>query len=314
MNLQVRNLNMIPVVILGCSITRILATATPSLAVPTMPSRISFRDEWILSIAAPNIKALNESEGCHLDEAICLMNYLNGQIEVEAAAISITAYVSNDFAPRNLAMCCLWNLFADVLVHFEEDRDKVIELLLSIQKLPPTDICWWKLPGFSRSWEVYRKMYQVPLNGVENSNEDPSQAQTRHANNVATMTAEAKMFVQGVYGITNLWAFRTINLVCEGDSLDVVMPSIHAWLQIAGPKLAETLLPEQVKSYERAIRGRPDKRYLMSATLYEHWYHWQKTLLQASYDDEHLSQETLWLAAECYGIMKAQKITMPEPK
>ncbi|KAF4994269.1 hypothetical protein FGRMN_5907 [Fusarium graminum] len=279
-----------------------------------MPSRVSFTDEWLLSIVAPTTKALKQGEGCHLDEAFCLMDYLNGRIDVGAAARSITVYVSSSSAPRNLAMCCLWNLFADVLVHLEEDRDKVIELLLSIQKLPPTDICWWKLPRFSNSWDVYREMYQVPLNGVDSSNEDSSQAQTRYANSVATMTAEAKMFVQGVYGITNLGAYRTINLVCEGDSLDVVMPSIHAWLQIAGSKLAESLQPEEVKWYERAIRGRPDKRYLMSATLYEHWHHWQKTLLQASYDEKHLSQDTLRLAAECYEIMKAQNITMPESK
>jgi hypothetical protein len=120
------------------------------------------RDEFIIDSAASTIQALENHRGCHLDAAVSLMHFLHGNISVEAAARSITNYVSSDPVQAKEDFCAdalsrLWKLLLHSLVYLMDDRDKIVDLLLCIQTLPSADhICWWKLPKLALEWAAMR--------------------------------------------------------------------------------------------------------------------------------------------------------------
>ncbi|CVK91310.1 uncharacterized protein FMAN_09453 [Fusarium mangiferae] len=240
-------------------------------------------------------------------------------MSAESAARAITAGFSHqrreDVRRRNE----LWELLASTLLRFEDDCDMVVDLLVAIQSLPSTSSTpWWvtdlqpsdslcELPSFASIWQSCYESLRCKCHDGEDESFSTDRNYYRRAG-----TAEAKMYLSGIPGITEFWAYRTINLVCvQNEDFEFIVHEIHGWLQTAGPKLAETLDSNQIKSFERAVRGRRDKRYEISVTMFEHWQHWKKSFLEVSFDENFLSSEGRGLARECHDIMKAQNIKLP---
>ncbi|KAJ4009619.1 hypothetical protein NW752_009207 [Fusarium irregulare] len=258
---------------------------------------MSPRDEWIMSRVAPTTRDLGPILSCHLDEAIVLSAYLNGEITPEAAAQEITK-------PSVVHSRCyqLMNLFVYALRKLDQDTDMILGLLLAIQNLPSTEsLYWWKLPGFGKLWQVH---YNVSSN---RNSKDPAFFKT-------TGILEAKMYLLDLYPVDESWVHRVLNLIClEKPNLEEVIYEIHAWLDIAGTKISERMQPAQIKSFERCVRGRRDKTYEIQVTLYEHWEHWKKRFLQVSYDEEYLSAGSREMSRNCYEIMKGLVVSPPNP-
>ncbi|RGP61339.1 atg16-protein [Fusarium longipes] len=262
------------------------------------------RDEWILSRAASTLEEMKLSNGyakCHLDEAIVLCNYLNGEMNAKSAARAITATVCSPLGLRSTTLDELrrvMSLISETLMRYGQDCDKILDLLVAMQDLPPArHLCWWKLPAFGRVWQ---RCYLV------------------HRDRQCTAfykkagTLEANMYLRELYPVDVDWVCKTINVVClELSDLGVVIYEIHAMLEIAGSKLVENLQPGQVKAYTRAMRGRSDKTYMIEVTLYEHWEHWKKRFLQISYDEEFLQPEARLMAGKCHEIMRGHRIRQP---
>jgi hypothetical protein len=264
------------------------------------------RDEWIIDIIAPELEQLEDSSThLHLDEAIAFSNYLNGELTAESAAQAMTVMLRPaGLEPSEYKTGAVFRIMghiATALMLFDDDSDRILDLLVAIQNLPPLpDILWWKLPGFDRLWQhcyiSYRDMY----------NDAPFFKKAG--------TLEANMYLKDLYPVDDDWAYRAISLIClEGEDLELIIYEIHAWLDVAGSRLAENLQPTQVKSFERAVRGRREKTYYIEATMYEHWAHWKKRFLQVSYDEDFLSPEFRLMARKCHEIMKGLVVEQPDP-
>ncbi|CCT70474.1 uncharacterized protein FFB20_12591 [Fusarium fujikuroi] len=240
-------------------------------------------------------------------------------MSAESAARAITAGLSHqhpgDVRRRNE----LWQLLALTLLHFDDDCDMIVDLLVAIQSLPSRNSRpWWvtdpqpsnslcELPAFHNMWQSCYESLRCDC--YERSGEGFS-ADKKYYRRAGMV--EAKMYLRGIPGITEFWAYNTINLVCvQNEDLEFVIHEIYGWLQTAGSKLAETLDSNQIKYFERGVRGRRDKRYDISATMFEHWQHWKKSFLEVSFDENFLSSEGRGLARECHDIMKAQNIKLP---
>ncbi|KAF5242194.1 hypothetical protein FANTH_8826 [Fusarium anthophilum] len=326
--------------------THLDLSADPKMLTPGLG--VSIRDRWILSRVTPNpilkdeardlIQAQNFPYGCqlyfkrtrHLDQGLVLCNYLNKTISAESAARAITADFSircpeEDGRLRVRLRNEVWELLASTLLRFEDDCDMIVDLLAAIQSLPSMDSTpWWvaypqpsdslcELPGFHIVFQSCYQALRCECGGCDDQHFLTDKKYYRRAG-----IAEAKMYVRGIPGITEFWAYKTINLICRLDKhreldehLEFFIHEIHGWLQTAGPKLAETLDSNQVKSFVRAVRGRRDKSYESSVTMFEHWQHWKKSFLEVSFDEDFLSSEGRELARECHDIMKAQNIKLP---
>ncbi|KAF4954502.1 hypothetical protein FSARC_12115 [Fusarium sarcochroum] len=273
---------------------------------------MDFRQEWIISEVAPTIEDLNNGRGCHLDEAITLINYLEETISAQSAAKAITSAVLHEADPPG-ELYRVWRLLGHACEILDDQLEKLMNLLAAIQRLGPSDqIDWSHLQGFKNVWnDLYGTLYEINLNSNEKRMFKNQEENFRNFFRTVG-TAEAEMFVRNIGGFTELWGYEILNLICSGRfGLEVYISHVHAWLEIAGPKLAATFQPGQVKCFTRAVRGRPDKKYEMEVTMAEHWEHWKKTLLQVSHDEDFLSAEARQLAAECYDMMKSQAIKMP---
>jgi len=128
------------------------------------------------------------------------------------------------------------------------------------------------------------------------------------------------MYLLDLYPINERWVHRVLNLICLEKAvflrrfdLEEVIYEIHAWLDVAGKKIAEKLQSGQVKSFERCVRGRGDKTYEIQVTMYEHWEHWKKRFLQVSYDEGYLSAGSREMSRKCYEIMKGLVVGPPDP-
>lgn len=318
---------------------------------------VSCRDEWIVSRIRPNLdrqgdarcavqalvfRSLNSKEQVlkkdsrrienlssecqihlrsthELDESLALCNYLNKTMSAESAARAITAGLSHQLPGDVRRRNELWVLLALTLLHFDDDCDMIVDLLVAIQSLPSRNSRpWWvtdsqpsdslcELPSFHNMWQ---SCYESLRCDCHERNGEGFSADKKYYRRAGIV--EAKMYLRGIPGITDFWAYNTINLVCvQNEDLEFVIHEIHGWLQTAGPKLAETLDSNQIKSFERGVRGRRDKRYEISATMFEHWQHWKKAFLEVSFDENFLSSEGRGLARECHDIMKAQNIKLP---
>jgi hypothetical protein len=265
----------------------------------------------------------NVTSTYRLDESLALLNYLNKTMSVESAARAVTAgcpdiYPEGSSPDGARRICEVWALLAAVLLRFEDDCDMVVDLLVAIQTLPSISSSpWWvdaenrrslcQLPYFDNVWQNCYESLRCNCHGGKDGGFGYDEKYYRRAG-----TVEAKMYLRGIPGITEFWAYKTINLVCaQSEDLQFVIHEIHGWLQTAGPNLAQTLDSSQIKSFERAVRGRRDKRYEISATMFEHWQHWKKSFLEVSFDEHHLSSGGRELARECHDIMKAQNIRLP---
>ncbi|KAH7265505.1 uncharacterized protein BKA55DRAFT_252487 [Fusarium redolens] len=292
---------------------------------------ISFRDGWIFSRVAPNLDRRFDRRGSyHLDEIVALCNYLNKTMSAESAARAITAdcldrYSEGDTAGALMRRNNLWRLLASTLLRFEDDCDMIVDLLVAIQSLPTMDSRpWWvtdprpseslcELPEFHRCWQFCYERNRCKCHDKFHDHRDTDDDFPHDRKYYKRAgTAEAKMYLRGIPGITEFWAYKTINLVCLWNhDLEFFIYEIHAWLQTAGPKLAEALDSNQIKCFERGVRGRPDKKYDISVTMFEHWHHWKKSFLEVSFDEDFLSRDARELARECHDIMKVQNIKLP---
>ncbi|KAF5722428.1 hypothetical protein FMUND_2940 [Fusarium mundagurra] len=302
---------------------------------------VSFREGWVLSRIQPNLDSengalqptqisdrmtsceINATRTYRLDESLALFNYLNKTMSVESAARAVTAGCPDtypeDFSQDGARRIReVWGLLAAVLLRFEDDCDMIVDLLVAIQTLPSINSSpWWvdaedkrslcQLPYFDNVWQNCYESLRCDCHSGKDGGFSDDEKFYRRAG-----TTEAKMYLRGIPGITEFWAYKTINLICvQYDGSQFVLHEIHGWLQTAGPRLAETLDSNKIKSFERAVRGRPNKRYEISATMFEHWQHWKKSFLEVSFDEQLLSSEGRGLARECHDIMKAQNIKLP---
>ncbi|RFN49474.1 hypothetical protein FIE12Z_6263 [Fusarium flagelliforme] len=233
------------------------------------------RDEWIMSQTAPTLDGLKSNKQCHLDEAIVFIAYLKGEINPETAAQEITRPSTNSsYSAR------LMNFFVNALNKLDEDTDRILALLVAIQNLPSTTHhYWYKLPGFGRIWQLRYRTYSI-------NNPKDLAFFTRMG------TLEAKMYLLDLHPIDHWWVYRVMNLIClERPDLEEVIYEVHAWLEVAGTKIAERIQPGQIKSFERCVRGRRDKTYEIQVTMYEHWEHWKKRFLQILFlQPSHIAQ------------------------
>ncbi|KAF4435887.1 hypothetical protein F53441_13395 [Fusarium austroafricanum] len=269
---------------------------------------MSFRDSWILSKAVADTYWIQGHSYCSLDEAMTLANYLNKEMKVETAARSIAAKF---LTPMTIVgtPTSVWKLLADTLMHFfDESCEMILELLLQMQKLSERMLPWSELPGFAYEWQRYYEHCRFTRQD-DMTEEEWVQYRKQFYRNAGTF--EARMLVLGIPGIDEHWAYRTINLISSREQdIDYIIYEIHAWLQVAGAKLAELLDPNQVKSFERRVRGRLVRHYELQVTMFEHWQHWKKEFLQSSYEEE-LSPDARELARDCHEMMKAQHIRLP---
>lgn len=270
---------------------------------------LSARDEWIISRAAPTLEDLKHtSQKCHLDEAITLCNYLNGEVDAEYAARAFTTIVElqNNRIPDPTVRPILqglrriMRLLTETLMYFDQDCELIMDLLVAIQSVPPTPkLHWWRLPSFSKLWQDCYIIFR---------NRDPCSIDFYKK----AGSLEAKMYLYDLYPVDSDWAYRAINLIClEQPDLECTIHEILPWLDIAGSKLAENLQPCQNKAFERAMRGRRDKTYMIEVTMYEHWEHWKKRFVQIRHDDEFLSSEARAISGKCYEIMRKYTIEPP---
>ncbi|KAG8671012.1 hypothetical protein FPOAC2_04320 [Fusarium poae] len=267
---------------------------------------MSSRDEWIISQAAPSLQDLsNMSVKCHLDDAITICRYLNREMNAESAARLITTMArreaTGDPDARPVVVVRIMRLIAECLIHFDQEREMILDLLIAIQDLPSDGrYHWWKLPSFEAQWTrcFFEKLENVDATDV--------------AFFKTTGYLEATMYLRGIFSITEDWGCRALNTVCmEQKEFEGLVHESYQWLKIAGPKLIENLQSAQVKSFNRAVRGRSDKIYMMEVTMYEHWEHWKKRFLQVSHDEDFLSPEARQVAKECHEIMKGLVMKQP---
>ncbi|KPM41452.1 hypothetical protein AK830_g5052 [Neonectria ditissima] len=265
------------------------------------------RDEWILSQVAPTKEELHAGDGCHLDEAICLIDYLNNNITAQEAATTITKPVLIEASPRD-ELYRLMALLCEAPVELAADRDKLFDLLSAIQALPPEEgIDWVDLPGFGNMWS---DLFRAGLNGT-NAWEGEPLSQDRKAelrqHFEALATVEAELYMRGLGGVSDVWGYEIISQVCSGrPGLDVFITGVHAWLKVAGSKLIAEMKPEDIKAFSRARRGNIVRKHVVVDTVASHWEHWRSALIELSKDEEYLSAESRTLAIECHDLMNRE--------
>ena len=269
---------------------------------------MSTRAEWIESHVALTKESLAAGDGCHPDEAKALGDYLDNKSNAQDTAKAITAPIlQEDDPPAELYR--LMGLLCEALVDLKSDCDKLLDLLATIQSLPPTSgINWSRLPSFGNMWS---DMYRLYLHGScdwEKAGESlPVEKRVElYQHYEAVATVEANMYIRGLGGVTADWGYRTLNVVCSGrPGLDVFLRAVHAWLETAGTKLWQDLRAEQVTSWSKpALGGRPGQQKNVQGTMIEHWDSWRSSLFQISNEKDFMSAETRELAAECHKLMR----------
>ncbi|KAI8721709.1 hypothetical protein NCS52_00313100 [Fusarium sp. LHS14.1] len=199
---------------------------------------MSTREEWILSQAAPTKEELYAGDGCHLDEAICLIDYLNGNITAQEAATAITKPVLQEDDPQE-QLYRLMALLCEAPIELSADRDKLYDLLFAIQALPPeAGINWVDLPGFASMWCDLLRLGFDGTDTWEGESLSPDRKAELRQHFEAVGTVEAELYMRDLGGVSDIWAYEIINQGCSGrPGLDIVITGIHAWLKVAGSKL-----------------------------------------------------------------------------
>ncbi|KAL6692591.1 hypothetical protein J3F84DRAFT_396904 [Trichoderma pleuroticola] len=244
--------------------------------------------EW-LKLHIIQIRQLQQSDGYHEDEDvfIYLGDYLDGNLTANETAVLIAAPVLDDYnQPTKLYR--LMGLLCEALVELSDEREKLLNLLESIQELPPGAINWAALPGLRRE--------PIP--------EDKQAKVRQHYTSIGTV--EANLYVRGLGGVTENWGYELLNLAClRRPGLEVVVGEIHAWLTVAGTNLLKDLNPDEVRNWSRPLLGgQPGQQHVVQGTMAQHWETWRYTLLQVSEEQPLLSAEARKLARECYLLMQ----------
>ncbi|KAF3075810.1 hypothetical protein CFAM422_002161 [Trichoderma lentiforme] len=264
--------------------------------------------EW-LKLHIIQIRQVQQSDGYHEDEDvfIYLGDYLDGNLTSNETAVLIAAPVLDDPNPPT-KLYRLMGLLCEALVELSDEREKLLDLLESIQELPPGAINWAVLPGLRNMWSDLYRPHMRGLNGWEIIGEpipEDKQAKVRqHYTSIGTV--EAKLYVRGLGGVTENWGYELLNLAClRRPGLEVVVGEIHAWLTVAGTKLLKDLNPEEVRNWSRPVLGgQPGQQHAVQGTMAQHWETWRRTLLQVSEEQDLLSAEARKLARECHLLMQ----------
>lgn len=263
------------------------------------------REEWILSQVAPTKEELYAGDGCHLDEAICLIDYLNNNITAQEAATAITKPVRQEDDPQD-QLYRLMALLCEAPVELAADRDKLYDLLFAIQALPlEAGINWVDLPGFASMWT---DLLRLGVYGTDTRKEESLSGDRKtelRQRFKAVGTVEAELYLRNLGGVSDVWAYETINQVCSWHpGLDIVITGIHAWLKVAGSKLMADMKPEHIQTFSRGCRGKWARKHVVVDTMAGFWDRWRSTFMQLSKDEEYLSAESRRLAAECHDLMQ----------
>lgn len=257
---------------------------------------MSRRVQWINEQVAPTLEAMRIGDGCHKDEGKSLNGYLEGSLTPSEAAVAITGPVLQDPNPPQV-LYRLMGLLCGAMVNLSDDLEKLIDLIASIQQLPPTaQVKWCELPGFHSMWADLYRLHFHGLSGWERLEapiRNASEAGVREENSAAA-AAEARMYVRGIGGIPPDWGYKTISLICwERPRLESHIIAMHCWLVLGGTKLKQDLKPNEWKRYQG-----------VEATMAEHWGKWKRSLLEASKKEASLSEEVRDLAFECSRLME----------
>ncbi|KAK2612026.1 hypothetical protein QQS21_001991 [Conoideocrella luteorostrata] len=253
------------------------------------------RADWLRAKVAPTRDALVAGDGCHADEAEALNKYLDGGSSAHEAANAFTKPVLEEGEPsdslyRPMALLC------EALVELENDRDKLLDLLATMEKLPSAaGIDWSELPGFGNMWSDLYRLYTHGPDHWETSYASLSEERVvelrQHYR--ATAAVEAEMYLRGLDGITAHWGYETLNLICTRRAgLEVLISSMHVWLTKGSTRLKEDLDLDELYLYGGTRR------------MEDHWETWRSRFLEVSKDEGFLSQEARKLAAECHEMMK----------
>lgn len=263
---------------------------------------MSTREELILSQVAPTKEELSVGEGCHLDEAICLIHYLNNNITAQEAATAITKPVLQEISPRH-ELYRLMFLLCESLIGLAADRDKLFDLLFAIQGLPPeADIDWVDLPNLGDTWNhMFKLGRNAKADWLDETLSHDRKTEIRQECE-ALGTVEAELYLRGLGGVSEVRAYEVINQACSrGPMLDVFINGIHAWLRVAGFKLVTDMKPEDTLTIQRG-----QWRTEVVDTVSNHWDHWRKTFSKLSEDERYLSVESRRLAVECRDLMQRE--------
>jgi hypothetical protein len=111
---------------------------------------------------------MNAGDGCHLDEAQALTDYLRGDLTQPEAAKRTTEAIANETSPSQETYR-LWALSSEALVELSDrDRQMTLDILAQIWTLPPApDIQWAHLSGFASMWYDLNKAHIHGGYGIE---------------------------------------------------------------------------------------------------------------------------------------------------
>ncbi|KAL7920501.1 hypothetical protein ACQKWADRAFT_328672 [Trichoderma austrokoningii] len=248
-----------------------------------------------------------QGENYYTDDVGCLIDYLEGNLTAEEAALSITQYLVDEVSPPT-ELYRFMGLLCEALVELKNDREKLLELFGTIKRIPPEKINWPALPGLLPMWSDLYRLHTRGPNGWEVIGEplpDNKKAELRRRYEEIG-TVEATLYVRELGGITANWGYELLNLAClRRPGLDVVIGEIHAWLTVAGTKLIKDLDPDEVRNWPRPVLGgQPGQRLSVEATMAQHWEAWRGSLLQIGEEKNFLTDEARRLARECYAMMQ----------
>lgn len=174
------------------------------------------RTAWINLQVATDDNALAAGDGCHHEEAKALCDYLSGDSGVQKAAQKIVSPILREADPPS-ELYRLWGLLSDALVELTDDRQNILDLLVTIQALPSTYcIDWSQLPGSGNMWSDLNRLHlHGPAPWEKESWTDARKAELcQHFEAIGR--AEAEIFLRGLGGISAEWGYEVINLVCSG--------------------------------------------------------------------------------------------------
>ncbi|KAL7950439.1 hypothetical protein V8C42DRAFT_120000 [Trichoderma barbatum] len=264
--------------------------------------------EW-LKLHLTLIRQVQHGDGFHEDEEsfLYLGEYLDGNLTASETAVLIAAPVLDDPNPPT-KLYRLMGLLCKALVELNVNREKLLDLLETIQELPPAEINWAVLPGLRSMWSDLYRPHMRGSNGWEIIGEPvPEDKQSEMRQHYAAIgTVEAKLYVRGLGGVTENWGYELLNLAClRRPGLEVIVGEIHAWLTVARTKLLKDLNPDEIRNWSRPVLGgQPGQQHAVQGTMAQHWETWQRTLLQVSEEKDFLSIEARRLARECHLLMQ----------
>ena len=266
-------------------------------------------DAWFTSKLLPDG---SPEDGCHPQEAAALKGYIHSTtITADAAARNITLPVTNEPHTVRKGQCSenlyrLWNLIIDGLTDLPEHRNKIIELLQAIQKLPVSnpnheenEIRWAHLPEFGKLWadlSVSNNWRSNVGKWASEQREGVRQCFIREA------PIEAQLVVADISGISISYGLGCMCDALERSDavLDFEVPATKEWLEIAVDRIFEG--SDGVRA--GYLRERDLWKYTEGEGRKERWNFWKRRL-QSMAEIEELTPETREAAKKAIEAMQA---------